>query len=128
MNKMDQSNLGPHATHDSMNMGIISAPSVPETIIDGNQGKAPDEEDTSVLNQLVYPTDTYTPEGTYWADLPLRKQLAFNSSVDIAEMKKELRSIRSMVRKSTLSPVGWYFKNAVLPGAGLGLEGLAQMT
>jgi hypothetical protein len=28
-----------------------------------------------------------------------------------------------MFKKDPLSPVSWYFKNAILPGAGLGLEG-----
>jgi hypothetical protein len=126
---MDQSNLGHHVTHDSTNVGIISAPHGPETS-DNHvylQGRAPGEEDTNVLKQLICPNDTYTPKGVYWADLPYRKQLAFNTNVDNAEIKKELSSIWLMMKKDPLSPVGWYFKNAVLPGAGLGLEGLARI-
>ena len=125
LNKMDQPNLGHHVTHDPTNVGILSAPHGPETGDDHVhlQGRAPDEEDTSVLKQLIYPNDTYTPEGVYWADLPLGKQLAFNAAIDNAEAKKELSSIWQMMKKDPLSPIGWYFRNAVLPGAGLGLEG-----
>jgi hypothetical protein len=72
---------------------------------------------------LIYPNDTYTPEGVYWADLPLGKQLAFNAAIDNAESKKDLSSIWQMMKKDPLSPVGWYFRHAILPGAGLGLEG-----
>lgn len=122
---MDRSNLGHHVTHDPTNVGILSAPHGPETGDDHVhlQGRAPDEEDTSVLKQLIYPNDTYTPEGVYWADLPLGKQLAFNAAIDNAESKKELSSIWQMMKKDPLSPVGWYFRHAILPGAGLGLEG-----
>ncbi|PMD18559.1 putative inorganic phosphate transporter C8E4.01c [Hyaloscypha hepaticicola] len=122
---MDQSNLGHHVTHDPTNVGVLSAPHGPETGDDHVhlEGRAPDEDDTSILKQLIYPNDTYTPEGVYWADLPLGKQLAFNAAIDNAEAKKELSSIWQMMKKDPLSPVGWYFRNAVLPGAGLGLEG-----
>ena len=126
---MDQSILGHHITHDPTNVGIISAPHGPETGDDRVclQGRPPDEEDTEVLKQLIYPDDIYTLEGVYWADLPLGKQLAFNAKVDNAETRKELSSIWSMMKKDPLSPVGWYFRNAVLPGAGIGLEGYARI-
>lgn len=71
----------------------------------------------------LYPDDSFTPEGIYWADLPIGERIRFVRKVDAAEAKKEWRSMRSMMKKSFFSPVGWYFKNAVLPGAGLGLEG-----
>jgi hypothetical protein len=122
---MDQSSLGRHVTDDPTDVGIFSAPHGPKTG-DGKahvQETAPDEEETEVLKRLIYPDDSYTSEGVYWADLPLGKQLAFNGNVDIAEARKELSTIWSMMKKNPLSPVAWYFKNAVLPGAGLGLEG-----
>jgi hypothetical protein len=49
--------------------------------------------------------------------------MQFNTAVDNAEAKKELGTIWSMIKEDPLSPISWYFKNAVLPGAGLGLEG-----
>jgi hypothetical protein len=128
LNKMDQPNLGHHPTHDPTNVGIVSSPHGPETGDDHVHldGPAPGADETDVLKQLIYPDDTYTPEGVYWADLPLGKQLAFNAHIDNEESKKELASIWAMMKKDPLSPVGWYFRNAVLPGAGLGLEGYAQ--
>jgi hypothetical protein len=122
---MDHSNLGHRTTFDPINVGPVSAPHNHDTGDDHVrlEGRDPAEEDTKVLNQLIYPDDTYTPEGDYWADLPLGKQLAFNANVDIMEARKELSAIWSMMKKNPLSPVGWYFSHAVLPGAGLGLEG-----
>jgi hypothetical protein len=110
---------------DPNNQGILNVPNGPEasdsqaSIIDSPL----QDEEAMVLKSLIYPDDTYTPEGIYWADLPLAKQLAFNAKVDGAETVKELRSIGRMIKEDALSPVAWYFKNAVLPGAGLGLEG-----
>lgn len=80
-------------------------------------------EETRIFNSILYPNDLYTPEGVYWADLPFRQQMKFNTAVDNAETKKELSTIWSMIKEDPLSPISWYFKNAVLPGAGLGLEG-----
>ncbi|KAN0112586.1 putative inorganic phosphate transporter C8E4.01c [Hyaloscypha variabilis] len=122
---MDQSNLAHHQHHNPTNVGVIGAPHGPETGDDHVhlQGPPPGENETDVLKQLIYPDDTYTPEGVYWADLPFGKQFAFNAAVDHEESKKELRSIWQMMKKDPLSPIGWYFRNAVIPGAGLGLEG-----
>ncbi|RFU30048.1 hypothetical protein B7463_g6276, partial [Scytalidium lignicola] len=76
-----------------------------------------------VFQHILHPDDIYTDEGVYWADLPLGKRIAFCNHVDNTEAKKELGAIGSMMKKDPLSPIGWYFRNAVLPGAGLGLEG-----
>ncbi|SZF06072.1 unnamed protein product [Blumeria hordei] len=80
------------------------------------------EEDT-ILGHLLYPDDLYTPEGTYWADLPFTKQIAFVNHSNNQEAKKEFSSFWRMFKNDPLSPLSWYMKNAVLPGAGLGLEG-----
>lgn len=75
---------------------------------------------------MIYPDDSYTPEGVYWADLPLGKQISFNAAVDNQESKKELGNLWAMMKEDPLSPVGWYFHNSVVPGAGLGLEGYVK--
>jgi hypothetical protein len=126
---MDQPNLGHHQAHNPSNAGILSAPHGPETGDDHVhlRGRPPGADESGVLKQLIYPDDSYTPEGIYWADLPFGKQLAFNASVDNAESRKELSSIWEMMKKDPLSPVGWYFRHAVIPGAGLGLEGYAHI-
>lgn len=113
-----------NAHHDPV-AGGFSVPHGPET---GDEHyslpmqRNPDNE-RQIFQYLLKPDDSYTPDGTYWADLPLAKRFKFTSGIDNAESKKELSTIGSMVKKDPLSPVGWYFRNAVLPGAGLGLEG-----
>jgi hypothetical protein len=114
-----------HHHHNPTNIGMIGVPHGPETGDDHLSMRAvPDKADEErIMKQLIYPDDTHTPDGTYWADLPFAQQMRFNASVDNAEAAKELKAIGSMTKRDPLSPVAWYFRNAVLPGAGLGLEG-----
>lgn len=86
-----------------------------------SQGMTPNEQ--QIFDYLIKPDDIYNEHGVYWADLPLMQQLKFISKVDNKEANKELSSIGRMMKKDPLSPIGWYFRNAVIPGAGLGLEG-----
>ncbi|EAW13937.1 putative MFS phosphate transporter [Aspergillus clavatus NRRL 1] len=82
-----------------------------------------DMHEKGAFDALIRPDDSYTPEGVYWADLPLMKKLKFVGSYDAKEAKRELSSIWEMTKKDPMSPVSYYFRNMVLPGAGLGLEG-----
>jgi hypothetical protein len=114
-----------HPHHDPTNQGIVSAPHGPET---GDEYASYPythnaENENAIFAYLLHPDDNYTPEGVYWADLPIGQRVAFVNRVNNAEALKELTSIGSMMKRDPLSPVAWYFKNAVLPGAGLGLEG-----
>ncbi|KAI0483030.1 major facilitator superfamily domain-containing protein [Xylariaceae sp. FL0804] len=81
------------------------------------------EQEKEIFAHLVRPDDSYTPEGVYWADLPLGQRVSFVSSVDAAESKAELASLGAMIKKNPFSPIAWYWRNGILPGAGLGLEG-----
>lgn len=81
------------------------------------------EKEESVFHALLHPDDIYDEKGTYWADLPLRQRFAFINHVDGQEARKETKSILAMFKQDPLSPIGYYLKNMVLPGAGLGLEG-----
>lgn len=81
------------------------------------------ENEATVFHALLHPDDIYDETGTYWADLPMGQRLSFVSKVDAEESKKEASSILSMFKKDPLSPVGFYLKNMVVPGAGLLLEG-----
>ena len=81
------------------------------------------QNERQIFDYLIKPDDIYNEQGVYWADLPLMQQIRFVSVGDTKEAKKELSSIGRMIKKDPLSPVGWYFRNAVIPGAGLGLEG-----
>ena len=82
-----------------------------------------DIHEKGAFDQLIRPDDSYTPEGIYWADLPYLQQTKFVASYDNKETKRELAGIWDMIKKDPLSPISYYFKNMVLPGAGLGLEG-----
>jgi hypothetical protein len=82
-----------------------------------------EEHETQMFHRLIKPDDSYTPNGIYWADLPIMKRASFIASTDAQEARRELGAIGSMMRKNPLSPIAWYLRNAVLPGAGLGLEG-----
>ncbi|KKY21486.1 putative mfs phosphate transporter [Phaeomoniella chlamydospora] len=76
-----------------------------------------------IFDYLLRPDDSYTESGVYWADLPMLKRITFVSSYDAKEAGRELSTIWSMTKNDPLSPVAYYFRNMVLPGAGLGLEG-----
>lgn len=76
-----------------------------------------------IFDYLLKPDDGYDEKGVYWADMSIVQRIKFVASGDGKEAKKELSSIWNMVKKDPLSPIPWYFRNMVLPGAGLGLEG-----
>ncbi|TQS35380.1 hypothetical protein Golomagni_04201 [Golovinomyces magnicellulatus] len=88
-----------------------------------NLSLAEKKEEDGVFDHLLYPDDLFAPDGTYWADLPKLKQIKFVNQKNNEEAKKEFASFWRMFKKDPLSPISWYFQNAVLPGAGLGLEG-----
>ncbi|OBT63652.1 hypothetical protein VE03_07276 [Pseudogymnoascus sp. 23342-1-I1] len=105
--------------------GTIPVPHGPDTGTD--HATLPYDRDAAnekaIFDYLIKPDDSYNEDGVYWADLPLWKRAKFVSAVDAAEARKELGAIGAMMKADPLSPIGWYFRNAVLPGAGLGLEG-----
>jgi hypothetical protein len=118
-----------HHRHHDPAPGIIPVPHGPETgdehghyPKDGDGNLTTDHE-RNIFAYLTHPDDCYTPDGTYWADLPLRKRIAFINKSQNEEAKQELFAIGRMMKEDPLSPLSWYFRNAVLPGAGLGLEG-----
>lgn len=94
-------------------------------------GTHPQYEDMNIhekgaFDKLLRPEDSYTPEGVYWADLPLGKRLSFITKSENAEVGKELRELGAIIKADPLKPVSMYFSNFVLPGAGLLLEGFVQ--
>ena len=76
-----------------------------------------------IFNHLLLPNDIYDNSGTYWADMSIFRRAKFVNKVDNEEAKKELTTIGRMIKRDPLSPVSYYMKNMVLPGAGLLLEG-----
>lgn len=80
-------------------------------------------EEKVLFDKLLLPADSYDSNGVYWADLPLWRRIKFVNNVDSAETKKELSTTWTMFKSDPLSPLCYYFKNMVIPGAGLLLEG-----
>lgn len=75
------------------------------------------------FDSLIRPNDCYTPDGVYWADLPLFQKVKFVTCYDLSEARREAGVFWRMFKGDPLAPVAHYFRNMVLPGAGLGLEG-----
>ncbi|KAJ5684239.1 uncharacterized protein N7477_000584 [Penicillium maclennaniae] len=75
------------------------------------------------FDEVIRPADSYTENGTYWADLPVGQRISFVTTQDAIEARKEFTWLWEMFKADPLAPIGHYFRNAVLPGAGLGLEG-----
>lgn len=117
--------MATHQNRHSAPIGVLPVPHGPET--GDEHDDFPTEHTTEyerqIFGHVTRPDDSYTPDGTYWADLPWWKRVNFVSKVDREEALKELRATGDMMKKDPLSPLAWYFRNAVLPGAGLGLEG-----
>ncbi|KAI1114383.1 major facilitator superfamily domain-containing protein [Nemania sp. NC0429] len=117
-----------HTKHDPP-IGELPVPHGPET--GGEHQHYPRRASTAyatdyekqIFSHLLQPDDSYTPEGVYWADLPWAKRFSFVNNVGSQETKAELRAIWAMIKEDPLSPVSWYFRNSILPGAGLLLEG-----
>jgi hypothetical protein len=75
------------------------------------------------FDEVIRPSDSYTENGTYWADLPIGQRVNFVTTQDGIEARKELTWLWEMFKADPLAPIAHYFRTAVLPGAGLGLEG-----
>lgn len=114
-------NYGMAAPHGPNMTGEHTAtqeiPHVPRDI--GNMS----QNEKDIFNHLLLPDDSYDANGTYWGDMNIFKRMKFTSHIDNQEAKKELTSIGRMIKHDPLSPVAYYAKNMILPGAGLLLEG-----
>ena len=82
-----------------------------------------DPNEEGVFQTILKPDDMYDTEGVYWADMPIMRQVRFVTSFDWSETKREVGVVWGMFKKDPLSPVGAYFRNMVIPGMGLLLEG-----
>ncbi|KAM7194957.1 putative inorganic phosphate transporter [Rhypophila sp. PSN 637] len=123
-----------HHRHHDPSVGLVPVPHGPETgdehghypghypISPGGE-KITDDQERAIFSYLTHPDDCYTKDGTYWADLPFSQRFSFVRKAQAEETMNELREFGRMVKKDPLSPLSQYFRNAVLPGAGLGLEG-----
>jgi len=107
---------GPNRTGDH----VATADILNEAVMNKNE--------SDVFKSLLLPDDSYDEAGTYWADMPIWQRIKFVNKVDSQEAKNELKAIGRMIKKDPLSPVGYYMRNMVIPGAGLLLEGCVLLT
>lgn len=77
----------------------------------------------AIFDCLLKPSDSYNEDGLYWADLSIAERVKFVGKCDSKEAARELGNIGQMFKTDALEPVRHYFRNFVMPGAGLGLEG-----
>ena len=82
-----------------------------------------DVHERAAFDRLIRSDDSYADKGIYWADLPPGQRVRFVTSTNAAETRSEFAWLWNMFKTDPLKPVAHYLKNAVLPGAGLGLEG-----
>ncbi|CCE28270.1 related to inorganic phosphate permease [Claviceps purpurea 20.1] len=111
--------------HSSTIPGVIPIPHGPPGDHDSDeltlQHATADEQ--RIFSHVTRPDDSYNSDGVYWADLPWMQRVKFVSGVDREAASRELSTIGSMAKTDPLSPLSWYVRHAVIPGAGLGLEG-----
>lgn len=81
------------------------------------------ENERQIFDYLIKPDDMYNEAGVYVHDLPLMQKIKFILAGDAKESRRELSNIWAMTKNDPLSPVMYYIRNMVIPGAGLGLEG-----
>ena len=81
------------------------APHGPDMSGDHNPLEDMDINEKGAFDSLIRPDDSYTPEGVYWADLPLWKKITFVTSYNNMEAKRELKDIWSMMKVDPLSPI-----------------------
>lgn len=103
--------------------GRAVAPAGSDTTASHNPMYQTTEHERQIFDHLIKPDDMYDEHGVYFHDLPLMKKIKFVLGQDAKEAARELGSIWAMTKKDPLAPVSYYFRNMVLPGAGLGLEG-----
>ncbi|GKT99261.1 mfs transporter [Fusarium langsethiae] len=116
-----------HRHHESAVPGVIPVPHGPA---DSDSEQISNEpiayataDERRIFSHVTRPDDSYNEDGVYWADLPLSQRYRFVSKVDNDAAKEEAATAWSMFKEDPLSPLSWYFRHAVIPGAGLGLEG-----
>ena len=107
-------NVSPSGTYsdDTKNPSLASL----ETIL------ARDPATTALYHEL-FPQDSWTPEGVYWADLKGRERTRFINQAQGAEFSKEWKGIIADFKSDPLLPFANYWRIYVLPGMGLFTEG-----
>ncbi|GAA5995758.1 uncharacterized protein JCM10292_004728 [Rhodotorula paludigena] len=113
------------AAHDNIVEHEKSHPQLDGTSSPGTGSTAASYEGNldNLLKEALYPDDSYTADGTYWADLPRRERYAFISKQQGAEAKREFAWIWQMFKQDPMQPFRTYWRKYVLTGMGLFVEG-----
>ncbi|GAA6043351.1 hypothetical protein JCM8097_008044 [Rhodosporidiobolus ruineniae] len=96
--------------------------SSPSTSASASTAAAPGSLD-HLIDAALFPDDSYTKDGTYWADLPRKQQWQFINSTTNAEAKREFWMVWEMFKQDPASPFRAYWNKYVLTGMGLFVEG-----
>lgn len=88
----------------------------------GNSTTAASSTNEHLLKESLFPEDSYTSDGVYWADLPRKERLAFINRQQNAEAKREFRWVLDMFKQDPMEPFRRYFRKYVMTGMGLFVE------
>ncbi|BGP02553.1 hypothetical protein NBRC10513v2_006203 [Rhodotorula toruloides] len=76
-----------------------------------------------LLREALFPSDSYTADGRYWADLPSGEKWSFASGQFSRETRRDFSYVWNMFKKDPVQPFRAYFNKYVLTGMGLFVEG-----
>jgi hypothetical protein len=76
-----------------------------------------------LIKEALYPSDSYTPDGTYWADLPTAQRWKFATTQFNQESRREVKYVWDMFKRDPMQPFRAYWRKYVLTGMGLFVEG-----
>ncbi|BGP26739.1 hypothetical protein JCM10295v2_005699 [Rhodotorula toruloides] len=76
-----------------------------------------------LIKEALYPSDSYTPDGIYWADLPTAQRWKFATSQFNEESRREAKYVWDMFKADPAQPFRAYWRKYVLTGMGLFVEG-----
>ena len=76
----------------------------------------------NAFNKVVYPSDSFTSDGTYWADLPIMRRAAFACEQYHEIATREFVGICRMFARDPMSPFAAY-SHYMINGLGMFVEG-----
>ncbi|BGP34388.1 hypothetical protein JCM10296v2_006208 [Rhodotorula toruloides] len=76
-----------------------------------------------LLREALFPSDSYTADGRYWADLPAGERWTFASGQFSRETRRDFSYVWNIFKKDPVQPFRAYFNKYVLTGMGLFVEG-----
>lgn len=76
-----------------------------------------------LLREALFPSDSYTADGRYWADLPRGERWTFASGQFNRETRRDFSYVWNMFKADPAEPFRAYWRKYVLTGMGLFVEG-----